>query len=355
MPVASIPGGQAPPTTATAPRRLKRFVSAMGCAVGLHHALRRINRRRLLIVCYHGVAEPSDPPAWLLMPGAAFERQLNYLRSHYRLLPIDDALQELWAGRIRTPTACITFDDGYLNNLTEALPRLARARAPATVYLATGLIGTERLLWTTELDLAMAACRASAIQVDGVVSETSVPARSADRAVLAERLKERLKALPARLRRPAHAALLASVGRASDTDGRPFRMLSWDDVRQMEDTGMVKFGGHTVNHEIVSRLDDLELEQEIGGSIRTVQAHVEQATATFAYPNGRPVDFDQRAAAAAAAAGCVAAVSTIEGLNDASTDRFALRRVTLGADIEFDEFRLRTAGLHRRRVARAET
>ena len=323
---------------------------ASACALGLHHAARRRNRHRLLIVCYHGVAGPADPPHWLLMPAAEFERQLAYLARHYRVLPIDDALADLWAGRVSGPTACITFDDGYRDNLTEALPRLQRAGVPATIYLATGLVGTDRRLWTTEVDLACGRTRAATIELDGVVPPTPVPPDAAGRAAMAGRLKAALKALPVARRRVAHERLLAALGPASVDDGGAFSIMTWTDVRRMEATGSVTFGAHTVNHEIVSRLDDRELDDEIGGSMRDVSAHVVRLTATFAYPNGTAVDFDARAAAAVSAAGGVAAVTTIEGLNDRDTDRFALRRVTLGGDVGFDEFRVRVSGMREQRA-----
>lgn len=329
---------------------LRRLAYASACALGMHHAARRRNRHRLLIVCYHGVAGPGDPAHWLLMPAAEFDRQLAYLARHYRVLPIDDALADLWAGRVDAPTACVTFDDGYLDNLTEALPRLQRAAVPATIYLATGLVGTDRRLWTTEVDLACAGARGATIELDGIVPRTPVPPDAAARAALAGRLKGVLKALPVAHRRAAHERLLAQLDPARLDDGGAFRIMTWADVRRMEAAGSITFGGHTVNHEIVSRLDQSDLEQEIGGSMRDVAAHAARLTATFAYPNGTPADFDARAAAAVSAAGGVAAVTTIEGLNDAGTDRFALRRVTLGGDVGFDEFRARVSGLREQRA-----
>jgi peptidoglycan/xylan/chitin deacetylase (PgdA/CDA1 family) len=328
---------------------LRRLAFAGACAIGLDRVARRRNRRRLLIVCYHGVARRTDPRHWLLMPPAEFERQLAFLAAHYRVVPIDQALAELRAGLITSPTACVTFDDGYRDNLTEALPRLQRAGVPATVYLATGLVGTSRRLWTTEIDLACAATRVGQIAVDGVIAPTAVPADPPGRTRLADQLKAVLKGVPAARRRELHGPVLRALGADAFADGGAFEIMSWSDVRQMEAAGTVTFGGHTINHEIVSRLDDAELADEIGGSMREVAARAARLSSTFAYPNGTAADFDARAAAAVAAAGGTAAVTTIEGLNGPDTDPFALRRVTLGADVSFDEFRVRISGLRRGR------
>jgi peptidoglycan/xylan/chitin deacetylase (PgdA/CDA1 family) len=113
----------------------------------------------------------------------------------------------------------------------------------------------------------------------------------------------------------------------------------------MEATGLVSFGAHTVHHEIVRNLDDVTLRREIADSISEVRRRCARPSRVFAYPNGRDVDFDERAARVLSELGCIAAVSTIEGLNDASTPRFALRRISVGGAMGFTEFRSRVSGL----------
>ena len=111
------------------------------------------NRKRLLIITYHGIREDASPArSWLLLPVSEFVRQMEFLRAHYDVLPIDDALAK--PGN-RRPRACVTFDDGYRNNLELALPVLERLRLPATVYLPTAFIGSSHVLWTTRLDLGL--------------------------------------------------------------------------------------------------------------------------------------------------------------------------------------------------------
>ncbi|HET7459459.1 MAG TPA: polysaccharide deacetylase family protein [Gemmatimonadaceae bacterium] len=330
----------------------RRLARRLACATGVHHMARRLHRRRLLIVCYHGVADDDGATdSWLLLPRAELERQLDYLARHYRVRPIDEALADLWAGRLREPTACVTFDDGYRNNVRVALPLLQRLGIPATIYLATGMIGTARLLWTTRLELAMRATAATSVDLGAVGLGGAEPlGDDAARAALARRVASRLKRVSPAERDATLARLhatLGDAGAASDR-ARPFALMSWDEVAAAARTGLVTFGGHTMNHEIVSRLDDAAVRAEVGGSMRAVAERVDAraGTRTFAYPNGQPEDFDARAAAAVRDAGGSAAVSTIEGLNDATTDRYALRRVVVGGDMAFDDFRLACSGAY---------
>jgi len=113
----------------------------------------------------------------------------------------------------------------------------------------------------------------------------------------------------------------------------------------MEATGLVSFGGHTMNHEIVSRLDEQELEREINECLSTLRCNLARVSPTFAFPNGRVEDFDERSIAVLRRAGTVAALSTIAGLNDRATDSFALRRISVGDGLSYNAFRLQTSGL----------
>ena len=90
----------------------------------------RLHPRHLLIVCYHGLRTDDDPEDWLLVHVADFRAQLEWLSAHYHVLPLDEGVSRLAAGTLPGPTACITFDDGYRNNLTLGLPLLRRLGSP---------------------------------------------------------------------------------------------------------------------------------------------------------------------------------------------------------------------------------
>jgi peptidoglycan/xylan/chitin deacetylase (PgdA/CDA1 family) len=324
---------------------LKHLAWALACALGLHHVWRRRNARRLLIVNYHGLRTDSSPRrAWLLVPHSRFVEQLTYLRTHYRVLPLDEALAQLWNGELDEPTAAITFDDGYRNNLTIAGPTLAELELPSTIYLATGLIGTNERLWTTEVDLAFEETQVTSANLNDAGLGTMSLAKASDRRRACEAVKDRLKTLADGERGHAVSAIKRALQTETVDGPGDFALMSWAEVQQMGEDGLTTFGGHTVNHVILSRTPNDVLRSEIEGSVRAVRERGRRVTETFAYPNGRRVDFDHRAADVLRALGIRAAVTTIEGLNDRDTDRFALRRVAVGDEMTLADFKLRTSG-----------
>jgi len=86
------------------------------------------------ILMYHMVPAESDHgrPRGLAVPAHRFDRQVAYLRrSGWHFATVSELLE----GPILPKTVAITFDDGYADNLTSALPVLLRHKAKATVYL----------------------------------------------------------------------------------------------------------------------------------------------------------------------------------------------------------------------------
>lgn len=72
-----------------------------------------------------------------------FERQVTYVTSRFRLVRLSDLLEA--PDHAEAPTACLTFDDGYLDNYEKTLPILERAGVKGTFFLIPGLLGGKLL------------------------------------------------------------------------------------------------------------------------------------------------------------------------------------------------------------------
>jgi len=87
------------------------------------------------ILFYHRIAN-EHPNAWTMRP-KSFARQIHWLREHFDLISLAAAQQRIASGRNRWPAACITFDDGYADNLQDAIPLLLKYRIPFTYFVST--------------------------------------------------------------------------------------------------------------------------------------------------------------------------------------------------------------------------
>ena len=111
-------------------RDFKQATFQVLCIAGVDHLVRRRKSDQLLIVGYHGIVRDDlqVAPSWLMLPSRQFERQVEYLKANYDVIFISEAAERIRDRKPFTkPTACITFDDGYENNLTVAAPILREA------------------------------------------------------------------------------------------------------------------------------------------------------------------------------------------------------------------------------------
>ncbi len=324
-----------------------RSAAALATRVGADRFLRWKRRRALLIVCYHGVVESRESAAgsWNLITLKAFEEQIAFLSARYTVLPLDEALDRLWSGSLQGPTAAVTFDDGYRNNLTVARPVLEKHGVPATIYLTTGLIGTEHGPWPVEASLSLLGSTAARLEVGPWSSEPILLDSRRDRELTVARLIEWLKELPPGQREQELGALRSALHATEQPTPAELQMLTWEEVALLDGAGLFTFGAHTVRHEILSRLPGEALRREVDDSIRAVRERCESVSRTFAFPNGGPEDVDDRAREAVARAGCVAALSTTPGLNVAATKRYFLHRLVVDKRLSLPVFRLKAAGI----------
>lgn len=118
-------------------------------------ATRTANRKPIPILVYHQIAAAppkGSPFRSLYVAPEAFSRQMAWLKLlGYTGLSMS-ALQPYLLGGTRGKVVGITFDDGYLNNLSNALPVLIKQGFSSTCYAVSGLLGKSNL-WDESLGI----------------------------------------------------------------------------------------------------------------------------------------------------------------------------------------------------------
>ena len=310
------------------PRREIVFRSVAGglLRAGLTGGLRVMAGRSRLrpafsIFTYHRVNDWGDAfqPA---MPTAVFERQIRYVAAHYTVLTVEDLVDRMASGRVPRDAVAITFDDGYRDNLTHAAPILARYRVPATMFLATGFMGSKEVPWYHRL--ADALQRTTRASVSSPSGEELPLGDTAARLAALRRLQGQLKTLAEDRFQTSLAGLLEGLGEPGSPAQRDL-MLSWEDVLALRGLGF-RIGAHTVSHPILSRLTLDRAREEILGSRRAIEAAVGYSPRAFAYPNGGAADHTSDVVDLVRAAGFTCAVTTKFGMNTDNTSPWELRR-----------------------------
>ena len=326
-------------------RQLVRLAERLGGSA----TSRAAHARQILIVMYHGVVDGHrDWSHWCQLPAQEFRWQIQYLATHYEVLPLSDIIDRLTSG-LPLPRNCaaITFDDGLRNNFQVAWPILRELNVPATMYVVTGCVGTDKLLWQDRLFVEMQAFESQELHLASHATGHFRWNTAVERDAAFESLLGTLKQLPVEQKDLA----LAEVCRQTSAAGlqnparRDFQLMTWEDAAEMQASGLIEIGPHTVTHELLSRLYDERVEQEIAVSCATVRSQLPASSPTFAFPNGTREDFDARVFSALHQSGMSAAVTTVSGLNRRTQPLFELKRVGIGSDMDRSQFRAEVSGL----------
>ena len=342
------------------PRHFKQTIISAANICGVARLFRYINRKKLLVIMYHGVtANDYTPPIWTQLPQEKFKQQLEFLRMHYvpvSLTEVNAAIR----GESTLPerAVLITFDDGLKNNYSVAFPLLQQLDMPAAIFLTVGLIGSEEILWFDELYFLLQEAAVLGINPYMLDAEACNLLKSGQvwesYLITVETLKR--VGLAARMEQMENFRSEVPLDRQRLL--HDFGLLGWDEVLTMHRSGQVEFGIHTTSHRIISELADDEWEGEIVVPKIFLEKELGAEATAFCFPNGKPlVDFRLDQLASLQRAGYSCAFTTENALFDwTGGDCMAIGRVPAGNDLTSDlsYFPLNSSGaLHfARRVAR---
>ncbi|RJG45456.1 polysaccharide deacetylase family protein [Mesorhizobium sp. DCY119] len=226
---------------------------------------------------------------------------------------MDEALERVKRGGKGGQFATLTADDGYRDNLTEALPVLERHGVPITIYIAPALIdGTVDLWWEVIDDIVNARDMLFLNTAEGRVTiDCSSPAK---RAEANARLQEYLTIdVREEDQRTALHELARSCGVDPTGPGRK-TLMGWEEVRAAAAHPLVTIGAHTVHHYSLKRLNEETARREIIDAGRILESELGEKPRHMAYPYGYPSAVGEREVALAKAAGYASAVTTRHGV-----------------------------------------
>jgi peptidoglycan/xylan/chitin deacetylase (PgdA/CDA1 family) len=251
-------------------------------ALGLIRFAAWWNRRRVMILCYHGVTERQErsplDPFGLHIRHERFTAQLDYLQQHYHVISLRDYLKAKDERRaLPDYSVVLTFDDGYRNFLTAAAPRLAERKMPASVFVITERVRSDN----PKLESAWA-------ESDDVA------------------------------------------------------YLSWEEAQELSKEQAIEFGSHTCSHRKLSQLSLEDAERELHASQAVITERIGNGALPLAYPYG---SYSEAIIEKARALNYACALTTDAGTNDPQTDPFALRRTLIGDDDDKVSFAARVSGL----------
>jgi peptidoglycan/xylan/chitin deacetylase (PgdA/CDA1 family) len=315
---------------------------------GVRRLAARIARPPLILM-YHRVARTEIDPWRLCVSPENFAAQMAWVRTEREPMRLGELTRALAQGRSPRGALVVTFDDGYRDNLMQALPVLEAERVPATVFCTSGVVGSGQAFWWDRLAVLVLSPAQLPPWIELAVgaAQRRFDLGPATRYDAGERARDRhadddgrgasprlafyrevwawLRPLRADERDGAIAQIAAWSGASSAADDA--LPLSQTEARSLAASPWIEIGAHSVTHAALPGLPPPARREEVAHSKRHLEALIERPVTSFAYPFG---DEDDATAAAVRDAGFDCSCTTRAAAVRRDTDRFHLPRIAVG-------------------------
>ena len=284
---------------------------------------------RLLVLGFHNVERTWRFPSPEGQGVRNFGRHMRILHRLANVMPLTDALDALAAGRpLPSRAVALTFDDGYRDNLTFAVPHLRRFGMPATIYLVPHFLSGLEYAWWERLGWAVREATVRCVTHNGAShSLQDENARVAALRHIEDDLKDHTHA-----ERSQQVESLVDELRPRGEFAHGDLFMDWDAAREIVAAGL-SVGSHTLEHAILARETPDGQRHDLRESRELLQRELKVEVDTLAYPNGKPVDYDATTIDAARDAGYRYAVTTWGGPVTADAPPYEIHR-TLVSPVE---------------------
>jgi len=316
-----------------------------------------------LILLYHRVTNLDTDPQLLSVTPEHFAEHLEFLSEHYNPISLSELLLALKTGKILDKSVIVTFDDGYADNLWNAKPILEKHGIPATVFVTSGSIGSDREFWWDDLERLLLLPDALPDQLELTINgkewswnltgeignrigqgygtdlkswNVTLASDPGPQYAVYRDLHRHLKPLPHKQQESILATLAKWAG-ASRAGRETHRPLTQSELRELDRGGLIEIGAHTVTHTMLSKQPADVQRGEIIQSKESLEGILGHQVQSFSYPFGGKSDFNRESIEIVKEAGmttaCVNYGSTLTG----NADPYCLPRV-LARDWDVEVF-----------------
>jgi len=299
-------------------------------------SIKRLSGRGFVLM-YHRVVPSKEKYKDLLQPGMfvteeTLEKHFAFLKKKFSIVTLEEMVCRLARGQALCRCCAITFDDGWKDTYDVAFPILKKYQVPASIFLATGYIGTDKWFWPEELNRCLWMLfdmKSSQSETGNILKQLNIDLHETNgknRSDLIDDVIEQFKSYHTDNREDIMKTL-----RSAFLDSKKERLLmSWDEAAEMQKSGLVSFGAHTVNHIYLDQVEQDTARLEISSSKKVIEDHLGVPVTLFAYPNG---NYTPRTIGMLEHSGFLGAITTKRGYVDKNTSLMEMPRIAMHDDV----------------------
>ena len=247
------------------------------------------------ILCFHRILPDSQIDAklnpnliGLCYSEHNFDSLIFWISRNYKVVTLDQLILHL-DSKSKEFVVCITFDDGYKDNLTYALPILEKYNVPATIYVTTNFIEKDTMIWWFEI-------------WDIIVKNSYLDFRYKNEhfQFYINNYDQKcstffaLKKLFLSIKTEQHLELLYKITNSFDYKTYKNIFLNYSELIYLANHELITIGAHTSNHENLKNLKISELINEYINCKLELESIIKYPVNHFAYPYGNSTEANNR-------------------------------------------------------------
>tara|TARA_B110000438_G_scaffold54268_1_gene54382 strand:- start:122 stop:1126 length:1005 start_codon:yes stop_codon:yes gene_type:complete len=236
------------------------------------------------ILVYHRVVKDEDIEEnlelGLTVSCSNFEKHIKEIKSKYKICSMDEFVRNLKKKNNEFMVA-ITFDDGYKDNLYQALPILTKHEVPASIYVTTRFLNQEVDIWWYELGEVIQ--NRAEINFQYQEKKFNFLLDNKKRKFLAY---QNLMKLFKSLKIDAQNELMEKITNTKKRKNYSHICLNSEEILMLEKNPLITISSHGHNHQNLKILSDDELKYEITKSLEVLENLINRKVKHFAYPFG---------------------------------------------------------------------
>ena len=243
-----------------------------------------------VVLFYHGVSEKPDPIIETESISVKdFVLQMKYLKKHYHVVSVQEFEERYLTNKWEGNEVLLTFDDGYKNMLSTALPILEEVGFSFVLFLTTNNISRGELFATTINRLVVLASSLEHLQLHSCNMNT--PLTSQNRTMVADNISKQLKSRSLREVQIIVEELSTSISKDEMDSLREkcpsINPMNWFEAKQVAASPLCTIGSHCIDHiccHTNQKSEDVVF--QIQESKRIIEERLGVDCGYFSYPNG---------------------------------------------------------------------
>ena len=289
---------------------------------------------KVLTLLYHRVINLKYDKNMLAVLPNNFYLQMDYLKKNYPIV----RFEQDW-NALNEDAICITFDDGYMDNFTNALPILEELDIPATIFVSTGNINTSEEFWWDELERILLNSQIQyketfRLEDDFFSCEWTTETLS-DREELYDTLHWLMYDKVTVLKRKNWMEQLRMWWKTGNVGRKENQVMQSGKIKK--NSPLLTIGAHTVNHPSLRNLQKQDQYYEIHQSIKELEEIFERKITVFFFLFGSKNDYDEVAIDICKKEEICKAASNFPGLWTRQCDNYQIPR-NIVRNWSIDEF-----------------